>query len=74
MKFGPFEMKASGLVYREQFTPWADIGPARLEQGQLILDGIGPTRSTVKVMLQKIDNHHVFLPLLQQKVGFEADE
>jgi hypothetical protein len=73
VSFGPFEMRGAGLVYREQFTAWADLGPARIDNGSLRLEGIGPTRSTVSVLLEKIDNHHVFLPLLDQKVPFRNE-
>jgi hypothetical protein len=71
--FSPFEVKVNGLVYGGQFTPWADIRPAGFERGRLRLEGVGPTGSPVWVLLQKIDNSHVFLRLLERNVGFADD-
>jgi hypothetical protein len=71
VSFGPFQMKATGLVYQNHFTPWAHVGPAVIQGGRLRMSGLGPTKSAVAILLQKIDNHHVFLPLLQQKIGLQ---
>ncbi len=74
VRFDPFEIRPTGLVYREQFTSWDRIESARFEKGSLRLDGMGPDRGKVTVLLKKIDNHHVFLALLKQKVGFEDED
>jgi hypothetical protein len=68
--FSPFEVKADGLVYQGEFTPWTDLPPARFVRGRLQLECAGRGGSTVSVLLGKIDNSHVFLKLLEQKVGY----
>jgi hypothetical protein len=69
--FARFQMKSDGLLYQGHFTPWAEAGPAVIQSGRLRVRGVGPTRSEVAILLEKIDNHHVFLPLLQQKIGLQ---
>jgi hypothetical protein len=72
VKFGPFEVRVNGLVYQGQFSAWSDIHPARVENGKLCLEGIGPARTSVSVLLGDIDNSPVFLRLLERNVGFEG--
>lgn len=72
--FSPFELKKEGLVYQGHFSPWSDLQPARFDRGHLCLEGVGPTAGTVRVLLQKIDNPHIFLKLLEQRLGFADDE
>jgi hypothetical protein len=69
--FSPFEVKVNGLVYGGQFTAWADIRPASFDRGRLRLEGVGTAGSAVSILLEKIDNSHVFLRLLEQNVGFK---
>jgi hypothetical protein len=74
VEFRPFRMKETGLVYKDHFTPWSAIGPAVIERGQLCLRGVGPARGKAAVLLQKIDNHHVFLNLLDRKLDLRVGE
>jgi hypothetical protein len=70
--FSPFRMDPAGLVFRDQRTAWADLGRMIIEAGALQIEGAGPNGSTTKVLLGKIDNSHVFLPLLEEKQGRRA--
>jgi hypothetical protein len=69
VEFHPFQLKATGLIYQGHFTPWSELGPVSLKAGNFHVDGVGPTRSPAALFLEKIDNPHVFLTLLEQKFG-----
>lgn len=69
VEFRPFRMDATGLTFREHFSPWSNLGRMTLHNGSLRIDGAGPNGGTAQVLLGKIDNAHVFLPLLQEKAG-----
>jgi Family of unknown function (DUF6585) len=71
--FGPFELRVGGVVYRGNFTAWADLQPAHFDRGRLLLEGAGPAGGTASVLLGQIDNSHVFLRLLERNVGFAQD-
>jgi hypothetical protein len=71
VEFAPFRMQQHGLTYRDHFTPWADAGPASIKQGRLQIERVGPNGGAARVFLKAIDNHHVFLPLLDQKLKLD---
>jgi hypothetical protein len=71
--FGPFQVNRAGLIYRDHLTPWPDVGPLSIEQGRLIIKGVGPQGSLARVLLEEVDNYHVFLPLLEQEFALAIE-
>ena len=74
VEFAPFHLSTKGLTYKDQFTRWADVGPATIKQGSLQIGRLGSSGGTVSILLQKVDNHHVFLPLLDEKLGIQVGD
>jgi hypothetical protein len=72
--FTPFQMWPDGLVYCGRFTPWSEVGRPDFKNGRLHLGGVGPGRGEAVVLLKKIDNSHVFLALLIQKLGLRRED
>jgi hypothetical protein len=64
VEFAPFRLEPTGLCYRNHFTPWAEVGPLTIEDGELWIAGAGMQHRPVRAYLSSIDNCHVFLPLL----------
>jgi hypothetical protein len=67
--FGPFRTEPTGLTFRGHSIPWSNVGPMTIEQGRLLIDRLGPDGTTAKASLKAVDNCHVFLSLLEQKLG-----
>ena len=74
VEFAPFHLSAKGLTYKDQFTLWRETGPATIKQGRLQVGRVGTTGGTVALLLEKIDNSHVFLPLLDEYLGIQVGD
>ncbi len=72
--FGPFRMEPTGLAFRGHSVPWSEVGRVTVEQGKVLIDGVGANGATATVRLDVVDNCHVFLSLLDQKLGGRVGE
>jgi DNA-directed RNA polymerase subunit RPC12/RpoP len=61
--FPPFGMERAGLTYRRRLTAWSAIGGVTFANGKMHIGGVGTTP------LKKVENYHVFLPLLDEQLG-----
>jgi hypothetical protein len=72
--FGPFRMEPAGLAFQGHSVPWSEIGPLTIREGRLHVDGLGVNGATATVRLEVVDNCHVFLSLLDEKLGCRMGE
>ena len=72
--FGPFRMEPTGLSFRGHSLPWSQIGPMSFQQGKLLIDRLGANGGPATALLEVVDNSHVFLSLLEQKLGRRIGE
>lgn len=72
--FGPFRMEPTGLSFRGHSLPWSQIGPMSFQQGKLLIDRLGANGGTAAALLEVVDNSHVFLSLVEQKLGRRIGE
>jgi hypothetical protein len=72
VEFGPFRVDLRGLTYKGVSTPWAEVGPITFKQGAVLIHR--GNNSEAKVMLKKVDNYHVFLPLLAEHFGVRFEQ
>jgi hypothetical protein len=72
--FGPFRMEPTGLAFHGHSVPWSEVGGITVKQGKLLIDGVGANGTTATVRLDVVDNCHVLLSLLDQKLGGRMGE
>jgi hypothetical protein len=72
--FGPFRMEPTGLAFHGHSVPWSEVGRVTVRQGKLLIDGVGAGGATATARLEVVDNCHVFLSLLDQKLGGRIGE